>query len=71
MKTHHKAGLVCLLAMLVLGYNIFFVSQSIGEAQKAVLNFLIGFVAGISWLLIILFDPKSKYFLKEKEVLRT
>jgi hypothetical protein len=68
MKTHHKAGFVCLLAIFVWCYNVFFVSQSIGEAHEVVLNFVIGFISGVAWLAAILFDPKSKYALKRKKL---
>lgn len=71
MKIHQKAGIICIAAMFTLGYNIFFISRTIVEAQGIITNFFIGFIGGITWLLVVLFDPKSKYSIKKKEVLRT
>jgi len=58
-------GIGCLLLMfLFFGMIIFYDSFTVQFMMSA---FVIGFVTGILWVCAVLFDPKSKYYVRKKE----
>lgn len=68
MKLFSISKLLVLISMVAFVYLSFILSETVFDAQKYNVGFVVGFIGGIAWLLLVITDPKSKYYYKKYQV---
>jgi len=67
MNTYKWASFFCFGSLLSLGWFILFGAVDIIESRKFIEIFLLGLGAGISFIILIITDPKGDYVIHKKK----